>query len=85
GEGGRARARELVRALRAAGVAADGAFEDRPLKAQLRMAARAGARYAAIVGEREAATGTVTLKRLADGGEEPVAASELPARLAGEA
>jgi histidyl-tRNA synthetase len=84
GEAGRARARELVRTLRAAGVAADGAFEDRPLKAQLRMAARAGARYAAIVGEREAAGGTVTLRRLADGVEERLPAADLPSRLASE-
>jgi len=83
GEGGRRRARELVRELRAAGIAADAAFEDRPLKAQLRMADRSGARYAAIVGEREAAEGTVTLRRLADGAEERVAATELAARLAG--
>jgi len=84
GEAGRRRARELVRELRAAGVAADAAFEDRPLKAQLRMAGRSGARYAAIVGEREAAEGTVTLRRLADGAEERVAAGGLAARLAGE-
>ena len=84
GEAGRRRARELLRDLRAAGVAADAPFEDRPLKAQLRMAGRSGARYAAIVGEREAAEGTVTLRRLADGAEELVAASEVAARLAGE-
>jgi histidyl-tRNA synthetase len=48
------------------------------------MAGRSGARYAAIVGEREAAEGTVTLRRLADGTEELVAASEVAARLAGE-
>ena len=84
GEAGRRRARELVRELRAAGVAADAALEDRPLKAQLRMAGRSGARYAAIVGEREATEGTVTLRRLADGAEERVAASELAARLARE-
>ena len=43
GDAGRARARELVRDLRAAGVPADTAFEDRPLKAQLKMADRVGA------------------------------------------
>jgi histidyl-tRNA synthetase len=84
GEAGRRRARELLRDLRAAGVPADAPFEERPLKAQLRMAGRSGARYAAIVGEREAAEGTVTLRRLADGTEELVAASEVAARLAGE-
>ena len=57
GDAGRARALELVRELRAAGVAADTSFEDRPLKAQLKMADRAGAAYAAIVGERELEAG----------------------------
>ena len=74
GDAGRARALELVRELRAAGVAADTSFEDRPLKAQLKMADRAGAAYAAIVGERELEAGTVTLRRLEDGQQEDVAA-----------
>jgi len=72
----------LVADLRAADVATDGAFEDRPLKAQLKMADRAGATYAAIVGEREIAEGTVTLRRLADGEQETVPAAGLAARLA---
>jgi histidyl-tRNA synthetase len=82
GDAGRARAREVVRDLRAAGVATDAAFEDRPLKAQLKMADRAGAAYAAIVGERELGAGLVTLRRLADGSQEEVAASDLAERLA---
>jgi histidyl-tRNA synthetase len=72
----------VVRDLRAAGVAADAAFEDRPLKAQLKMADRAGAAYAAIVGERELGAGLVTLRRLADGSQEEVAAGDLAERLA---
>jgi histidyl-tRNA synthetase len=51
-------------------------FEDRPLKAQLRMADRAGARFALIVGEKEAAAGTVTLRRLADGHQQEFALEE---------
>ncbi len=47
----------LVDDLRNAGIPAAIAFEERPLKAQLRMADRAGAAYAAIVGEREVASG----------------------------
>ncbi|MDQ4107724.1 MAG: His/Gly/Thr/Pro-type tRNA ligase C-terminal domain-containing protein, partial [Actinomycetota bacterium] len=69
---------------RAAGVAADTAFGDRPLKAQLKMADRAGATYAAIVGDRELETGSVTLRRLADGGQEDVSAEALTTRLGGE-
>ena len=70
-----------MRDLRAAGVAADTSFEDRPLKAQLKMADRAGATYAAIVGERELEAGTVTLRRLADGEQDEVAVPELVERL----
>ena len=47
----------------------DAAFGDRPLKAQLRMANRAGATFAVIVGEREMESGTVTLRRMHDGVE----------------
>jgi histidyl-tRNA synthetase len=67
----------LVRELRAAGIAADGALEDRPLGAQLRMADRAGARFAAIIGEREAAVGVVTVRRLDDGTQEEVARADV--------
>jgi len=59
--------RYLIADLRDEGIAAAGSHEDRPLKAQLKMADRAGASFAAIVGERELADGTVTLRRLADG------------------
>lgn len=69
---GRAVAAALLRELRGAGIPADGPYEERPLKAQLRMADRAGAAYAAICGEREAAEGVVTLRRLADGAQEEV-------------
>jgi histidyl-tRNA synthetase len=47
-------------------------FEDRSLKAQLRLADRSGAAYAVILGEREVAAGTAILKSLADGGQEEV-------------
>jgi histidyl-tRNA synthetase len=60
----------VARSLRDAGLAVDAPFESRPLKAQLRMADRSGARFAAIVGEKEAAGGTVTVRRLADGRQE---------------
>jgi histidyl-tRNA synthetase len=82
GDAGRARARELVRDLRAAGVASDAAFEDRPLKAQLKMADRAGATYAVIVGERELESGVVTLRRLSDGEQDEVGVEALARRLA---
>jgi histidyl-tRNA synthetase len=72
GEEAMARAGEVIRALRESGLSADRAFEVRPLKAQLRMADRVEAAFALILGEREAAAGTVKLKRLSDGHEEEV-------------
>ena len=62
----------LVGALRDAGIPAAAAFEDRPLKAQLKMADRSGATYAVIVGEKEVAASTAILKRLSDGVQEEV-------------
>src|SRR6266511_488836 len=72
GQGAAPRGRELVRLLRASGVAAEGALEDRPLKAQLKMADRTGARFAVIVGEREAEAGEATVRRMADGSQQTV-------------
>jgi histidyl-tRNA synthetase len=66
GDGGRDRAREAIRAIRERGLTSD-MFEPRPLGAQLRMADRVGARFAVIIGYREAAAGTVTLRRMSDG------------------
>ncbi len=74
-------ARALVRALREEGVAADAALEDRPMKAQLKMADRAGARYAALLGEQELSEGVVTMKRMADGEQEKVKRTEVAAWL----
>jgi histidyl-tRNA synthetase len=70
--GGAAESRRLVEELRDAGVAAAASFEERPLKAQLRMADRVGARLVAIVGERELAEEAVTLRRLVDGVQKSV-------------
>ncbi|HEU4354568.1 MAG TPA: histidine--tRNA ligase [Actinomycetota bacterium] len=78
---GRPAASALLRDLRAAGVASDAPYEERSLKAQLRMADRSGAAYAAIVGEREAAEGLVTLRRLADGVQEEVPAPDVADRV----
>jgi histidyl-tRNA synthetase len=72
GNAGRAAGRDLVRVLRAAGLSADSAFADRPLKAQLRSADRTGASYAAILGDDEVADSVATLRRLSDGAQERV-------------
>jgi histidyl-tRNA synthetase len=62
----------LVDELRDAGIPSSTAFEDRPLKAQLKMADRSSAAYAVILGEKEVAAGTATMKRLTDGEQEQV-------------
>lgn len=67
----------LVRDLRAAGVATASAYEERPLKAQLKMADRSGAAFVAILGDREMAEGAVTLRRLLDGVQKTVPAADV--------
>jgi histidyl-tRNA synthetase len=69
GEGGRTQAREALRAIRERGLSAD-MFDERPLGGQLRIADRVGARFAVIIGYREASAGTVTLRRMSDGEQE---------------
>ena len=81
GDEARRHGRALLRELREAGVPADASLEDRPLKAQLRMADRSGASYAAILGEREVGEGAVTVRRLTDGQQETVPRSEVIAWL----
>jgi histidyl-tRNA synthetase len=71
----------LVEDLRAAGVSADASYDERPLKAQLKQADRATARFAAIVGEQELRDGTVTLRRMSDGEQEAVALDEVAVRV----
>lgn len=57
----------LAGRLRRAGVSATLAFGGRSLKAQLRHAGRAGCRWTIIVGERDLAAGTVTLREMSSG------------------
>ncbi|MDP9342188.1 MAG: histidine--tRNA ligase [Actinomycetota bacterium] len=82
---GRARGHDLLRQVRAAGVSADASFEERPLKAQLRMADRSGARFALIVGDQEVAEGTVTVRRMEDGHQEKVPATDVPTWISAQA
>jgi histidyl-tRNA synthetase len=63
-------ARDLTAALRRAGIAADRAYDGRSMKSQMKAADRSGARLALIVGEDEAAAGTVTVRPLRGGGEQ---------------
>ncbi len=72
----------LVSQLRRAGVAADLGFDGRSVKAQFRLADRAGARWALVLGDDEAARGVVTVKDLADGSQSELPRDEVVTRLA---
>jgi histidyl-tRNA synthetase len=72
GDGAREAAETLVRDLRGWGIASAATLEDRPLKAQLRAAERAGARFVAVIGPREAEVGAVSIRRLGEEGSEEV-------------
>jgi histidyl-tRNA synthetase len=63
-------ARDLVAELRVAGLTALRAYDDRSLKAQLKLADRSGAAFALIVGPDESATGTVTVRPLREGSDQ---------------
>jgi len=62
---GGAEALAITNELRAGGIAADRAYEQRSMKSQMKAADRSGARFALIVGGDELANGTVTLRPLA--------------------
>jgi len=65
-------ARDITAELRAAGFRTDRAFDGRSMKAQMKAAGRSGAHVAVIVGEREAADGTATVRDLARSEQEVV-------------
>lgn len=62
--------REIVSVLRKNGIAADTDNTGRSLKAQFRYADKLGAEFVVVIGDNEAATGVVTVKKLADGSSE---------------
>jgi histidyl-tRNA synthetase len=70
------RAREVARELRARGLNTDGSFEPASVKHQFRTADRLGARFAVVIGDRELAAGTVTVRRLDDGEERTASLEE---------
>jgi histidyl-tRNA synthetase len=60
-------ARDLTDALRAAGISADRAFDNRSMKSQFKSADRSGARLAVVIGPDEHAAHTATVRPLRDG------------------
>ena len=81
GDAAQAAGAALVAELRDAGVPAASSFSPRPVKAQMKMADRAGADYVAIIGEQELASDVVTLRRLMDGSQTSLPAGEVAGRL----
>ncbi|MDG2234204.1 MAG: histidine--tRNA ligase, partial [Ilumatobacter sp.] len=57
----------LTTDLRAAGLSADRGYDNRSMKAQMKLANRSGASFAVIVGEQEHADGTVVIKPMHGG------------------
>jgi histidyl-tRNA synthetase len=72
----------LAARLRRDGIATDLGFDARSLKAQLKAADRAGARWAVVLGPAEASRDAVTVRDLSTGDQEEVAQADLSATLA---
>ena len=73
----------LTAELRRAGLAVDRAYDNRSMKAQMKLANRSGARFALIVGDDELDAGTVVVKPMSGDGEQiAVARSEISTYLA---
>ncbi|MEO6436231.1 MAG: histidine--tRNA ligase, partial [Tepidisphaeraceae bacterium] len=73
----------LMGELRAAGIRADMDPSGRAVKAQFKLAERAGAQWSIIVGDDELASNTVQLKNFKTREQAPVARDQLIARLRG--
>jgi histidyl-tRNA synthetase len=71
---GGSHALELTDALRAAGLSADRAFDNRSMKSQMKAADRSGARHAVIIGTDEASAGSVIVRPLRDRADQLVVA-----------
>ncbi len=69
---------QLTAELRAAGLTADRAYENRSMKAQMKVADRSGAAVAVIIGSNEVADGAVTVRPLrTNDGQQAIARSTL--------
>lgn len=77
----RTAARDLSAELRRAGLRTDRAFDGRSMKSQMKAAGRSTAAIAAIVGDDEAAEGTVTVRDLARGEQQAVPRDQLVAHV----
>ncbi len=85
GAGTYARVLLLARELRAMGVAVLVEHQERSFKSALKRADRLNARWALLVGEEELESELYTLKDLASGGQQALAAADVAARVREEA
>lgn len=76
-EGGTADAFKAVMTLREAGYSCDMNQIGRSMKAQMKQADRAGARFALIFGEEERSRGAVMVRNMADSSQEEIKRSEI--------
>jgi histidyl-tRNA synthetase len=75
----------LCAELRAAGLAVDRGYDNRSMKAQMKLANRSGARFAVIVGEDELAADTAVVKPMHGNGEQlPVSRSDIVTHIAAQ-
>jgi histidyl-tRNA synthetase len=72
----RTEAARLTRRMREAGLAVDMAYVERGLKTQLKHADRIGARFAALIGEKELSAGAVTIRDMTSGEQTQVSLDE---------
>lgn len=73
----------LTAELRAAGFAVDRGYDNRSMKAQMKLANRSAARFALIIGDDELAAGTVVVKPMRGDGEQvAIARSDISTHLA---
>jgi len=74
---GGANAAQVCQELRAAGISADRAFDNRSMKAQMKAADRSNARIAIIIGTDEVAAGTVVMRPMSGGEQMAIARATL--------
>ena len=74
---------KLLTDLRRKNISAATDFGKRSRKAQMKAAAKSGAKFALIVGEDEVATSTVTVKNLETAVQEKIPVTDVPAKIIG--
>jgi len=72
---------KLASDLRRAGISTVVGDSGRSMKAQMRHASSLDGTYAAIIGDRELESDSVTLKRLADGSQETIPIGDVASRV----